>query len=39
MGYPHRIRSLERVLTAILGAGSAWPATGAQIVEAFKKNA
>jgi hypothetical protein len=35
-GYPHRIRTLERVLDTILQEGSVWPATGSQIVEAFK---
>jgi allantoinase len=36
VGYPHRIRAFERILDAILDTGSVWPATGAQIVEAFK---
>jgi allantoinase len=36
IGYPHRIGALERTLDAILKAGSVWPATGAQIIEAFK---
>lgn len=35
-GYPHRIRALARALDTILKAGSVWPATGTQIVEAFK---
>jgi peptidoglycan/xylan/chitin deacetylase (PgdA/CDA1 family) len=36
IGYPHRIRTLERLLDTILKAGSVWAATGSQIVEAFK---
>jgi peptidoglycan/xylan/chitin deacetylase (PgdA/CDA1 family) len=36
LGYPHRIGSLERVLTRILEAGSVWHATGMEIAAAFK---
>ena len=36
IGYPHRIRAFERILDAILKMASVWPATGVQIVEAFK---
>ena len=36
IGYPHRIRALERVLTRILNIGSVWHATGMDIVTAFK---
>jgi peptidoglycan/xylan/chitin deacetylase (PgdA/CDA1 family) len=36
LGYPHRINTLERVLTRILEAGSVWPATGVEVVAAFK---
>ena len=39
LGYPHRICALERVLARIMEAGSVWPATGAQIVAAFKSQA
>jgi peptidoglycan/xylan/chitin deacetylase (PgdA/CDA1 family) len=35
LGYPHRIRGLERVLTTILNAGSVWLATGTALLEAF----
>jgi allantoinase len=37
LGYPHRIGALERMLGKILDAGSVWHATGAEIVDAFKK--
>ena len=37
IGYPHRIRALERVLARILDIGSVWHATGSEIVDAFKK--
>lgn len=36
LGYPHRIKTLERVLARILEAGSVWHATGKEIVTAFK---
>ncbi len=36
LGYPHRIRALERVLAQILEIGSVWHATGMEIVDAFK---
>ena len=36
IGYPHRIRALERVLNRILDVGSVWHATGMDIVAAFK---
>jgi allantoinase len=36
LGYPHRIKALERVLARILEAGSVWHATGTEIVGAFK---
>jgi peptidoglycan/xylan/chitin deacetylase (PgdA/CDA1 family) len=39
IGYPHRIRALERVLTRILSTGSVWHATGMDIVTAFKSQA
>lgn len=39
IGYPHRIRTLERVLTRILNTGSVWHATGMDIVTAFKSQA
>ena len=39
LGYPHRIKTLERVLTRILEAGSVWHATGMEIVAAFKAQA
>ena len=37
IGYPHRIRALERVLARILDIGSVWHATGLEIVDTFKK--
>lgn len=36
LGYPHRIATLERVVTAIMKAGSVWHATGMEIAAAFK---
>ena len=36
IGYPHRIRALERILSAILKSAAVWPATGAEIIDAFK---
>jgi peptidoglycan/xylan/chitin deacetylase (PgdA/CDA1 family) len=36
LGYPHRISTLERVLTRIMEVGSVWHATGMEIVTAFK---
>jgi hypothetical protein len=36
LGYPHRIGTLERVLTRIMEVGSVWHATGMEIVAAFK---
>jgi allantoinase len=36
LGYPHRIKALERVLGRILEADSVWHATGMEILEAFK---
>jgi allantoinase len=36
LGYPHRIATLARVLTRIMGGGSVWHATGMEIVAAFK---
>ena len=36
LGYPHRIGALERLLDRILSAGTLWPATGGEIVQAFK---
>lgn len=38
LGYPHRIRALERILGTIMSQGSVWPATGAEIVEAFRRS-
>jgi peptidoglycan/xylan/chitin deacetylase (PgdA/CDA1 family) len=39
LGYPHRIGTLDRMLTTILEAGSVWHATGMDIVTAFKSQA
>jgi peptidoglycan/xylan/chitin deacetylase (PgdA/CDA1 family) len=36
LGYPHRIGGLERVLSKILESAAVWPATGVEIVRAFK---
>jgi peptidoglycan/xylan/chitin deacetylase (PgdA/CDA1 family) len=36
MGQPHRIRSFAAMLDAILARGSVWPATGAEIMEAWR---
>lgn len=36
LGYPHRIKALERVLTRISEVGSVWHATGIQITDTFK---
>ena len=36
MGYPHRIATLDRLLTNILASGSIWNATGMEIVDVFK---
>lgn len=36
LGYPHRIGGLERMLDAILKNDAVWPATGIEIVSAFK---
>jgi peptidoglycan/xylan/chitin deacetylase (PgdA/CDA1 family) len=36
LGYPHRITTLERVLTRIMDVGSVWHATGMEIVAAFR---
>ncbi len=35
-GYPHRIRSLESILTKIMNKGSIWVSTGGEIVTTFK---
>jgi hypothetical protein len=37
LGYPHRIRALERILGKILDTGWVWHETGNEIVGAFKK--
>jgi hypothetical protein len=39
LGYPHCIKTLERVLSQILEAGSVWHATGMEIVDTFKAQA
>ncbi len=36
-GQPHRIKPLERALAHIMGHEGVWPATGAEILAAFKK--
>jgi peptidoglycan/xylan/chitin deacetylase (PgdA/CDA1 family) len=36
LGYPHRIGGLERMLDAILKNDAVWPATGIEIVSAFR---
>lgn len=36
MGQPHRIRALGAVLDHILGHAGVWPATGAEIVDAWR---
>ena len=36
MGQPHRIRALGAVLDHILDYAGVWPATGAEIVDAWK---
>jgi allantoinase len=36
IGQPHRIRAFERALTEILASGSVWPATGSEILQAFR---
>ncbi len=35
-GQPHRIKALERALEHVMGHGGVWPATGAEILAAFK---
>jgi allantoinase len=37
LGYPHRIRALERILGKILDTGWVWHETGKEIVGAFKE--
>lgn len=39
MGQPHRIRALGAVLDHILGHAGVWPATGAEIVDAWRQAA
>jgi allantoinase len=36
LGYPHRISTLDRMLTRILEPGSVWHATGIEIVDTIK---
>ncbi|PZW45805.1 polysaccharide deacetylase [Humitalea rosea] len=36
MGQPHRIRALGVMLDALLARGSLWPATGAEILDAWR---
>ena len=36
-GQPHRIRPIRAALRAILGHAGVWPATGAEILDAFRK--
>jgi allantoinase len=37
LGYPHRIRAFERIVNTIMSERSVWPATGLEIVEAFRQ--
>ena len=39
MGQPHRIRALGALLDHILGHAGVWPATGAEIVDAWRASA
>jgi peptidoglycan/xylan/chitin deacetylase (PgdA/CDA1 family) len=39
MGLPHRIRALGELLDHILGHAGVWPATGAEIVDAWRASA
>lgn len=39
IGQPHRIRTLERVLGAILSSPGVWPATASEIVDAYRGEA
>jgi hypothetical protein len=39
MGQPHRIRALGALLDRILERGEVWPATGADIVDAWRAHA
>ena len=36
-GVPHRIAAVEEVLDRIMAHGGVWPATGAEILEAWKR--
>jgi allantoinase len=36
MGYPHRIGGFARLLETILASGAVWPATGIELLEAFR---
>jgi peptidoglycan/xylan/chitin deacetylase (PgdA/CDA1 family) len=36
MGQPHRIRALAGLLDALLARGAVWPATGAEILDAWR---
>lgn len=36
MGYPHRIRALQRILSSMAGSGRVWCATGAEILAAAR---
>jgi allantoinase len=37
LGYPHRIGTLEQILSKILQGGAVWPATGKEIVDTFRR--
>ena len=39
IGHPYRIGTLEAVLEHMLKRGAVWPATGAQILDAWKNAA
>jgi len=36
MGYPHRVRALQRILSAVAGSDQVWCATGAEILAAAR---
>jgi allantoinase len=39
IGYPHRIAGFARLLETILAEGSVWPATGIELLDAFRLQA
>jgi hypothetical protein len=39
IGQPYRIKSLARALEHVMGHDGVWPATGAEILDAFKSQA